>query len=192
MRRWLLGAAILALWPAAACDGGDGDGDADADVEGCGETGQACNMSTDCPVGQVCSGHRCGCIYDRVYEIEVLSGAVYPRAPGGYCWDGVEPSCEDPDVYAVVHIGDVPFRSTVIENTINPIWGESFEAFVTRTTVYGVWLWDYDAGEEDDIILEFSDVWGWTLTEDNLRNAGLRVQTEGATRSWVDLIFTPR
>lgn len=66
MRHVVVFAAMVAGF--AACDGGggDGDGDADADAdEGCGEIGQACNLSTECPALQVCHEHQCGCAFDR-------------------------------------------------------------------------------------------------------------------------------
>jgi hypothetical protein len=126
-----------------------------------------------------------------MYEIEVVSASVYDRTPTGNCWDGEAPSCEHADVYAVVRVGDTTYTTSTIDDTIQPIWNESFEQHIDCHTVYGVWLYDEDPGDDDDLVFEFSDVWGFFFDEDDLRSAGIHICTEGGTRTCVDLILSP-
>lgn len=197
MRYGLLLVVPLLLLVFLGCDGEstDGDADGDADSEGCGEVGQACNESLDCPALQVCHDHHCGCAFDRNYEIEIINAGVYARAPGGYCWEDDPPSCADfPDVYAIMEVeGRDPYRTETIQDSFAPIWNESFEVFIDRHTTYGIWLYDEDPGEEsDDIVLEFGIEWGFFFTEENLRNAWMFIeQGDEGTRTRVDWILTP-
>ncbi len=199
-----LGIAMTLLWGVTGCnDGGDSDagGDADDDewidpYDGCGEVGQRCDMSTDCPEDQVCAGHTCGCAYDRMYEIHITSAALYNRAPGGYCWDGTEPHCELPDPYAVVKIGNATHTTKTKTDTTNPIWNERFEAYIHHPnpdpTAYWVSIYDEDE-DEDDLILEFPDLEaGWPIYVKQLRNGGVWVKQGSKEKQIVfEMIFAP-
>jgi hypothetical protein len=194
MRYVLLLAGLLVGLAFLGCNDGEGDGDADADVEvGCGDVGQACNLSTDCPEMQVCHGHVCGCAFDREYDVVVVSAAVYARTATGNCWDGEAPHCEDPDVYAVVQVADTTYTTETINDNIYPIWNESFPVFIDDHTTYGAWLYDADPAPddgEDDTIFEFP-VLMWFLIED-LRSAGMHICTSGGTQTCLDLLLVPR
>jgi hypothetical protein len=205
--RYLLGVSpfltfLALLWGISACDGDGGDGDADSDLDAdqpldCGEVGQSCNMSTECPEDQVCVEHVCGCAYDRNYEVEIMSAAIYSRKSGGWCWDGVEPDCEPPDPYATVKVGEASRTTNTKSDTYNPIWDESFNAYIHRPnpnpTGYWITIMDEDPEGTDEPILEFPGLdSGWPIYIDTLRQGGITVQ-QGAEkqRTTIKLILAP-
>jgi hypothetical protein len=199
----------------AACDSGGGDADGDVDAgQACVDTNEACDMSAPdrCPVDgdcrychdedEVCLHHTCVCALNRTYEVEVLSAAIYSRTPTGNCWDGEAPHCQDPDPYAVLCFGGEHLECTggtryktvaPQQDTVNPIWNETFTTHVGEHTLYGAWIFDDDSadGDEDDLILELEPLF-W-LDAAKLRKAGIRIEAgDAATKTVLDLIMSPQ
>lgn len=207
MRYLLWGSPIVAVlvlfWGMAACDdgnGGDGDADADSDADfvlDCGEVGQRCDMSPECPENQVCVAHVCDCAYDRYYEVEIMSAAIYSRKSGGWCWDGTEPDCEPPDPYVTVKVGDTSHTTKTKSDTYNPIWDERFTAYVhhpnPNATGYWITIMDEDPEGADEAILDFPGLdSGWPIYVETLRQGGITVE-QGAEkqRTTIKLVLSP-
>lgn len=207
MRYLLWSAPILALmtliWGATACDdgnGGDGDADGDSDIDWvalCGEVGERCDDSLQCPEYQVCVDHECDCAYDRNYEVHITSAAIHGRKANNDCWDGEAPDCLDPDPYVTVKVGDDEHTTNTKTDTTNPMWDERFEAFIghPEQSATGYWLtiYDEDPEGEDDVILNFPDLTtGWPIYVDTLRMAGITVNQGGEkARTTIKLILSP-
>ncbi len=207
MRYLLWSAPFLALtmlvWGTTACDdgnGGDGDADGDSDIDWvavCGETGQSCDDSLQCPEYQVCVEHVCDCAYDRYYEIHITSAAIHGRQANNDCWDGEAPVCEDPDPYVTVKIGDTAHTTKTKTDTTNPMWDERFKAFIGHpdpdATGYWTTIYDEDPEGDDDLILDFPGLTtGWPIYVETLRNAGVHVkQGSEKARTVLEFILAP-
>lgn len=175
------------------------------DAGGCGTTGQSCDISPDCPDGQVCVDHSCDCALGRQYQVMIQSVQVYNRGPAGRCWDDDPPSCEDlPDVYLKIQLGEnEPYQTAVCESPspnephVLVTWDDAtFVAQIEERTELQLWIYDVD-DDTEELMGEYSiEALGsvqW-LTVETLRQGGLTipVPAEGALSHEVNLIFSPR
>lgn len=84
----------------------------------CGSAGEACE---DCGAGRTCNTGACVVRADSEWVIALTNGGVAALSPTGESWDGFN-GLPDPVVEFVV--GGSSTSSSVIEDTLTPVWNE--------------------------------------------------------------------
>jgi hypothetical protein len=174
----------------------------------CQPLGQGCNTSLECCRDGVCVSHVCETVFDRDYEVQIVSSKIYERndRDGGNYWDPCVDSLNctpaeeierATDPYVVVKIGETVHTTETHQNEYSTYWvEENFIAHVANKTPYSAWIYDED-GAEDAIVLD----WGydiepmWWLDPRTLRMGGMAIPEPSASPeqySELRLMFVPQ
>lgn len=155
----------------------------------CQPMGEGCNTSLECCRDAVCVGHVCVPVFDRDYEVTIVSDTIYDRAPGGRYWDPqpCDPDCATdaeklpraPDPYVRVIIGDTEYTTATRQDELSTFWvEETFLAPIAQQTPFTAYIYDADPGEpEDQTVLDYGHEiepnLGWVVLPRTLRMGGI-------------------
>lgn len=140
---------------------------------GCPEPPPPCQSHADCGELQFCADETfCLDVFDRTYAVTMVEATIPSTGTTGGPWDPEDGS--DPDVVAVFGVparldanGEVvepedAAQTSILDNTLNPVWEESGEITLSQgrpfsinlfdfegdgsATFIGGWIWETDAG----------------------------------------------
>jgi hypothetical protein len=171
----------------------------------CQPLGEGCNTSLECCRDGVCVGHACVPVFDRDYEVTVVSATIYERdtifGDGNY-WDPqpcdlVPDSCTPadlterlPDPYAEVKIGDTDYTTQTFQNNAAPIWEESFTVHMTQGIHYSAYIYEED-GAEDAVVAqwgyEIEPYMNWSIEARTLRMGMMQLNFDTHTAQYTQL-----
>jgi hypothetical protein len=176
----------------------------------CQPMGEGCNTSLECCRDAVCVGHVCVPVFDRDYEVQIVSDSIYERnnRDGGNYWDPCVDSLNctpaeeverAPDPYVTVIIGDTEYTTTTRQNEYSTFWQEeTFIAHIANHTPYTAYIYDED-GAEDAVVLdwghEVEPTLGWVLLARTLRMGGMMLPEPTASPTQytkLQLMFVPQ
>ncbi len=117
-----------------ADDDDDDDDDDDAAPE--------CTSHTQCDPDEFCRNEECELVFGRSFRLTVVDGEVEPYDSTGDNWD----TLSAPDPVVVVELdGEVVFETSVLSDTLDPVWNE-FDDLVLSQTSLCVAVHDFDDG----------------------------------------------
>jgi hypothetical protein len=134
--------------------GGSGGGVApDAGVAAGGNTGGGgeveCQTHHDCGSGQICEVGSCQNMYDRTYEVTIISAVISELKPDGNTWDGFGGL---PDPYALFRVdGETEFQTSFLQDTRRPEWNEGDDVRFFASSEITIRLMDEDLAAPDTI-----------------------------------------
>jgi len=140
--------------------------------------GAECAEHEECGEQGLCHYEECKEPWGRRYVITVVAAHV-----AGDGWDLIGA----PDPMAELIVGEQRFTTTMVANSADARWLETFEADVRQGEAVHWRLWDVDP-DMDDLVGAWQYADGFPL--DVLRDAGFFGATEDG-ESWLDLWIWP-
>ena len=127
----------------AACDlGGAGEG---LDDTGENEEEEGCDSSFDCDDDLFCHRSECEEIFDRLWEVNIVSGTADTNRD----WDV---SGGAPDPYVIIRLGDDSCGTSTENDTFFPAWNERCEMVVPSGGTLEVEMYDDDVSNPDTML----------------------------------------
>lgn len=145
-------------------------------LSACPEPPPSCSTHEDCAVDAFCvENDFCLSVFDRSYEVAVLSGSVPSVGTTGGAWDPEDDS--GPDLFALfgTTVEGQACATTTLTDTISGEWDESCEIDLTSGAGFVIELHDEDVNGQSTFI----GGWGWEEDTDvvNLVRELSQVQT---------------